>query len=276
LAKRFVAGEGIDDALAAVRRVNVRGMSTTLDYLGEDVAEERDAAHITAVYCGLIDRLTSQSADANVSVKLSAVGQLISEDLALANLERILAKARPSGMFVRLDMEGSATVDSTYRILERARAAYESVGPVIQAHLHRAAADTRRCIERGIRVRLCKGAYKEPPDIAIQDMRLVRRNYMALAEALLADGAYPGIATHDRRLIAATQAFVRRNNIGSNRFEFQMLFGIRPHEQERIVADGYRLRIYIPFGTHWAGYFYRRITERKENALFVVTSLFSR
>jgi len=274
LAKRFVAGESIDDAVAAVRRVNLRGMSATLDYLGEDVLAERDAAHTTRVYCDLIDRIASR--DANVSVKLSAIGQAISEDLAAANLERIMAKAATTGMFVRLDMEGSATVDSTYRILDRARASYEHVGPVIQAYLRRAGADVRRCIDRRIRVRLCKGAYKEPSEVAIQDMRLIRSNYMSLAQALLSEGAYSGIATHDRRLIAATQAFAAREKLGPDRFEFQMLFGIRPQAQARIVADGYRLRIYIPFGTHWAGYFYRRIAERKENALFVVSSLFSR
>ena len=276
LAKRFVAGESVEDAVRAVRSTNARGMAATLDFLGEDVFEERDAAHTTDVYCELIDRIDAVGADANVSVKLSAIGQAIAEDLAVANLERIIACARPKNMFVRLDMEGSATVDSTYRIMDRARTHYDLVGPVIQAYLHRAGSDAARCIAQSVRVRLCKGAYREPPEVAIARMPLIRRNYMAIAERLLSDGNYPGIATHDRALIAAVRAYVERNNIAAQRFEFQMLYGVRPEAQRRIVADGYRLRVYIPFGTHWAGYFYRRIAERKENALFVVTSLFGR
>lgn len=276
LAKRFVAGEGIGDAIAAVQRTNARGMSATLDFLGEDVINEGDASQNSQVYCDLITRLHATGVDANVSVKLSAVGLAISEDLAFENLSRIIALARPMGMFVRLDMEGSKTVDATYRILDRARAQYEHVGPVVQAYLKRAPSDVRRCIDRRVRVRLCKGAYKEPPDLAIQPMPLIRRQFLELAERLLTDGVYPGIATHDHALIAAVKAFAVHKEIGPDRFEFQMLYGIRPETQSTIVREGYRLRVYIPFGTHWAGYFYRRITERKENALFVVSSLFGR
>lgn len=276
LAKRFVAGEGIEDAIGAVRRINARQMSATLDFLGEDVHGEQDAAQVTQVYCDLVDRLVAARTDANISVKLSAIGQAIAEDLALQNLRAIIARARPHAMFVRLDMEGSATIDSTYRILDRARQEYEHVGPVVQAYLHRAPADVKRCIEQRVRVRLCKGAYKEPPDVAIQPMRLTRAQYLRLAEQLLEGGVYPGIATHDRQLIGAVKAFALRKKVTANRFEFQMLYGIRPRAQAAIVAEGFRLRVYIPFGTHWAGYFYRRIAERKENALFVVSSLFSR
>ena len=276
LAKRFVAGERIDDAIAAVRTVNARGMSATLDFLGEDVESERDAAATTSVYCDLVERLDAAGSNANISVKLSAIGQAIAEDLAVENLRRIIAKARPLQMFVRLDMEGSKTVDSTYRILDRARTEYEHVGPVVQAYLHRAPADVQRCIEQRLRVRLCKGAYREPPSIAVQKMPEIRRQYRELAERLLSEGNYPGIATHDASLIAAVKAYASARAIDSSRFEFQMLFGIRPRRQAQIVSEGYRLRVYIPFGTHWAGYFYRRIAERKENALFVVSSLFSR
>jgi proline dehydrogenase len=173
-------------------------------------------------------------------------------------------------------MEGSMTVDSTYRILERVRATYEDVGPVVQAYLHRAEADVKRLVEHQVRVRLCKGAYEEPPEVAIQRMPLIRRNYMLLAEQLLGRGTYCGIATHDRALIDAVQAFVERRQIDRASFEFQMLYGIRTSAQQALVRDGYRMRIYVPFGTHWAGYFYRRLAERRENLFFVLRNLFER
>lgn len=276
LARRFVPGETIESAIGAVRALNADRLSATLDFLGEDVFNEADAAHTTDTYIQMIDAIGHAGVDSNVSVKLSAIGQAITEDLAVANLKRIIERARPSNMFVRLDMEGSKTVDSTYRIMERVRSEYELVGPVVQAYLKRGAADVARHITAQVRVRLCKGAYGEPPDVAIQEMPLIRRNFAQLAEALLAHGNYPGIATHDDYLIDAVRSFVEREHIPADRFEYQMLYGIRPEKQRAIVADGYRLRVYVPFGTHWAGYFYRRIAERKENLYFVVRSLFSR
>ena len=276
LAKRFVPGETIESAIAAVRRLNDDKLTATLDFLGEDVFNEADAAHTTDTYVEMIEAIGHAGVDSNVSVKLSAIGQAISEDMATANLKRIVERARPSGMFVRLDMEGSKTVDSTYRIMERVRPEYEHIGPVVQAYLRRAASDVDRHISAGTRVRLCKGAYGEPPGEAIQEMPLIRRNYAQLAEKLLAHGNYPGIATHDDYLIDAVRAYVEHENIPADRFEYQMLYGIRPEKQKAIVANGYRMRVYVPFGTHWAGYFYRRLAERKENVYFVVRSLFSR
>jgi proline dehydrogenase len=276
LAKRFVPGESIESAIAAVKRLNADRMSATLDFLGEDVLNEREAAQTTSTYLEMIDRINAAGVDSNVSVKCSAIGQAISEDLAVVNLVKILEKARPTNMFVRLDMEGSTTVDSTYRICDRARASYEHVGPVVQAYLKRAPADVAKHVHDGVRVRLCKGAYREPPDVAFQKMADIRRNYMDVARTLLSDGTYPGIATHDDRLIDGVKAHVQAEKIGPERFEFQMLYGIRPEKQRAIVAQGYRMRVYVPFGTHWAGYFYRRLAERKENVLFVVRSLFSR
>ncbi|HEY5093707.1 MAG TPA: proline dehydrogenase family protein [Candidatus Eremiobacteraceae bacterium] len=276
LARRFVPGETIESAVGAVRSLNADKLSATLDFLGEDVFNEADAAHTTETYINMIDAIGHAGVDSNVSVKLSAIGQAMSEDLAVANLNRIIERARPSNMFVRLDMEGSKTVDSTYRIMERARADYEHVGPVVQAYLRRASGDVDRLISAGVRVRLCKGAYGEPEDVAIQEMPLIRRNYAQLAEKLLGQGTYPGIATHDDYLIDAVRAFVERENIPSDRFEYQMLYGIRPEKQKAIVAGGYRMRVYVPFGTHWAGYFARRLGERKENVYFVLRSLFSR
>lgn len=276
LARRFVAGETVGDAMRAVRELNAAGLSATLDFLGEDVLREEEAARTAGVYLDVLDAIERGGLDANVSVKLSAIGQAISEDLAFAHLDRILERARRMNAFVRLDMEGSATVDSTYRILERARANHAQVGPVVQAYLHRAAADVERLIAQQVRVRLCKGAYKEPPDVALQRMPDIRRNYIALARRLLEDGMYPGIATHDESLIQAVRAFVEERRIGPERFEFQMLYGIRPDRQRAVRALGYRMRVYVPFGTHWAGYFARRLAERKENVFFVLRSLFSR
>ncbi|MBV8222685.1 MAG: proline dehydrogenase family protein, partial [Candidatus Eremiobacteraeota bacterium] len=232
--------------------------------------------HTTRVYLDMIDRIVAARADCNVSVKCSAIGQAISEDLALANLARIIERARPHDMFVRLDMEGSATVDSTYRLLERARAIYPDVGPVVQAYLRRAEADVERAIEQAWRVRLCKGAYKEPPSVAFQHMAEIREHFLVSARALLERGTYPAIATHDERIITAVKAYAGEHNIANGSFEFQMLYGIRPERQRELRREGHRVRIYVPFGTHWAGYFYRRMAERRENVFFVVRSIFSR
>jgi proline dehydrogenase len=166
--------------------------------------------------------------------------------------------------------------DATLRVFERAFATHENVGIVLQAYLKRTAGDVERAIEGAVRVRLCKGAYNEPAEIAYKNMPEIRTNYLRLARELLSRGSYPGLATHDRRLIAALQAFVAQEDIASDRFEFQMLYGCRPHVQRRLVAQGYRLRIYVPFGTNWAGYFYRRVIERRENALFALSSILSR
>ena len=276
LARRFVAGEQLDDAMTAVRRLNALGLSASLDFLGEDVLSEREAAASATMYCDMVERIAALGLDANISVKLSAIGQSIDEDLAFGNLRRIIAVARPHAMFIRLDMEGSATVDSTYRVLDRARAEYESIGAVIQAYLHRAEADVQRLIAAGIRMRLCKGAYKEPAAVAIQRMPLIRRNYMELAERMLASSVYCGIATHDQYLIDAVRAFAQRQHIATNRYEFQMLYGIRTAAQQALLREGFRMRVYVPFGTHWAGYFYRRLAERRENVLFVLGNLFKR
>jgi proline dehydrogenase len=274
LARRFVAGETVDSAMAAVARLNANDLSATVDFLGEDVREESEAARTAQTYLEMIDRIVAAGADCNVSVKLSAIGQAFSEDVAFENLRRIIGRARPSNMFIRLDMEGSATVDSTYRIFERARAIYEHIGPVVQAYLHRAAADVERCIQLGVRVRLCKGAYREPPAVALQKMSDIRANYLKLAERLLANGKYPGIATHDEGLIRAVQQFAKSNAIAQDRFEFQMLYGVRSRRQRALRAEGYRMRVYVPFGTHWAGYFYRRVTERKENVFLALRGIF--
>ena len=277
LAKRFIAGETVDEAMDAVAALNAAGITATLDFLGEDVTAAAEAERTRDAYFALLEAIRVRGVETNVSVKLTAMGLLIDEDFALENLRAVLAAAaRNSDPFVRIDMEGSAVTEATLRVFERAFAETKHVGPVLQAYLKRTPADVERAIALGARVRLCKGAYGEPPELAYKDMPTIRRQFMRSAEALLERGNYPGIATHDERVISAVETYVRERGIARDRFEFQMLYGVRPEIQRRLVAQGYRLRVYVPYGTHWAGYFYRRITERPENLIFAVRSMISR
>jgi proline dehydrogenase len=277
LAKRFVPGETIESAVEAVSALNAAGMTATLDFLGEDVRERVEADRTRDTYVRMLDAIAREGARTNVSVKLTALGLLIDEDVAVENLTAIVERAAPlADPFVRIDMEGSAVTDATLRVFERVFATHPNVGPVLQAYLRRTPADVERMIQIGARVRLCKGAYNEPAEIAYKDMPTIRREYLRLAEALLSRGRYPGIATHDERIIDAVKAYVSAQAIPTERFEFQMLYGVRPEVQRSLVREGYKVRIYVPFGTHWAGYFYRRITERPENALFALRSMVSR
>jgi proline dehydrogenase len=278
LSKRFVAGETNDSAIAAVRQLNEQGMTATLDFLGEDVLERDAATKTRDAYFHMTDAIAAAGVQCNVSVKLTAMGMLVDENFALENLTSILeyAQTKNPDPFVRIDMEGSAVTQATLNIFERAYAAHKNVGPVLQAYLRRTPQDVERAIELGARVRICKGAYNEPPDVAYKEMPQIRKQYLECAKALLTRGNYPGIATHDVELIEAIKAFTHNNGIPNDKFEFQMLYGIRPSVQRQLVRDGYRLRIYVPFGTHWAGYFYRRVAERKENALFALSGIFSK
>jgi len=277
LAKRFVAGETIGSAIDAVRALNTAGMTATLDFLGEDVLE-RDAAIATReAYIAVLERIRETGVQSNVSVKMSAMGLLIDDAFALDNLTRILHFAqRNADPFVRIDMEGSALKQVTLDLFERAYAHDKNVGIVLQAYLKRTPADVARMIELGARVRLCKGAYNEPAEIAIKEMTEIRKQYLSLAKELLDRGNYPALATHDRELIGEIRSYVRERGIPPARFEFQMLFGCRPQLQRELVADGYRVRVYVPYGTHWAGYFFRRVMERRENAVFALSSLWSK
>lgn len=277
LARRFVAGETIDDAIEAVRTLNAQGMSATLDFLGEDVLAREDAVRTRETYEAMLGAIARSGVDSNVSVKLTAMGLLIDEAFTLENLLAIMKRAQGNrDPFVRIDMEGSAVTEATLRVFREAFAVERNVGPVLQAYLKRTPADVDDAIALRARVRLCKGAYNEPAEIAYKEMPQIRVQYLELAKKLLRSGTYPGIATHDRRLIAAVKEYVTAEGISRDAFEFQMLYGCRPSVQREIVAQGYRLRIYVPFGTHWAGYFYRRVLERRENALFAISSIFSR
>ena len=277
LAKRFVAGETIVSALDAVRKLNARGLTATLDFLGEDVTASADARHTRDVYLEMLAAIGRSELRTNVSVKLTALGLRVDEEMCVEHLAEIVARAATlADPFVRIDMEGSTVTEATLRVFERIFARHGNVGPAIQAYLYRSPRDVERAIALGARVRLCKGAYGEPEQLAIADMPTIRKAYLRLAEALLSRGTYPAIATHDERVIEAVRAYAAERCISKDRFEFQLLYGVRPDLQARLARDGYNVRIYIPFGTHWAGYFYRRITERKENALFVLRSLVSR
>jgi len=277
LAKRFVAGETIDSALEAVRDLNAHGLTATLDFLGEDVTDVAEAERTRETYLEMLTSIERSALRTNVSVKLTALGLRVSEDRCAHFLAEILERAAPlRDPFVRIDMEGSAVTAATLRLFETAYARRRNVGPVIQAYLKRSPDDVEHAIALGARVRLCKGAYSEPETLALHDMPSIRKAYLRMAEALLSRGHYPGIATHDERIIEAVKAYAAMQGIGPERFEFQLLYGVRPELQRELVREGYNVRVYVPFGTHWAGYFYRRITERKANAFFVLRSLVQR
>jgi proline dehydrogenase len=271
-ASRFVAGETIESGVAAARDLAARGITASLDFLGESVTEEREAVAARDQYLRMLDRMAAAGVEVNVSVKLTQMGLDIDEDLCAANLTRILEKAREAGGFVRLDMEGSTYTQRTLdffkqRLLERFG---RHCGVVIQAMLRRSEADVADLIAHGARVRLCKGAYLEPSAVAFPEKADVDRSYVALMERLLAEGNYPGIATHDDVIIRHAQSFAQRSRIGSDRFEFQMLYGVRRDLQGRLRRAGHRMRVYIPFGTQWYPYLMRRLAERPANIAFIL------
>jgi proline dehydrogenase len=276
VASRFVAGESLEQVTAAVRALNQKGMLSTLDFLGESVTTEDEVAVVVDTYLRLFQLIRSEKLNANVSVKLTALGLDIGDDLAERNMIRLL-QAAGSDQFIRIDMEGSPftqrTLDLFYRLWD-GTPPMRNVGVVIQAYLHRSADDIQRLIRAGARVRLCKGAYKEPETVAFQDKADVDTNYVALMRRLLKDGHYPGIATHDSAMIDATKQYARENSIDSSRFEFQMLYGVRRELQEQLVQEGYNVRVYTPFGDHWYPYFMRRLAERPANLWFAVNSIF--
>ena len=271
-ASRFVAGETNATATAAALELKALGIATSLDLLGESVTREADAVAARDEYLRMLDALKASGAEINVSVKLTQMGLDIDEALCLDNMRRILGRARELGGFVRLDMEGSAYTQRTLDFFERHLVAEfkAHTGVVIQSCLRRSAADVARLIELGARVRLCKGAYLEPADVAFPDKRDVDRQYVTLMEQLLRHGNYPGLATHDVRILEQAKAFVTREGIPAARFEFQMLYGVRRDLQERLRADGFNMRVYIPFGTQWYPYLMRRLAERPANIVFIL------
>jgi proline dehydrogenase len=273
VARRFVAGETLDDAIEAAREVNRTKRSASLDLLGENVSDEAGARRAAEGYLAIFDRIAREKIDANVSLKLTQLGLDLGEPHCQTLLEGIVRHAAELGNFVRIDMEGSAYTQRTVEITKRVRAKYSNVGTVMQAYLYRAEQDVNGLLSAGCRMRLCKGAYQEPPEIAFPKKEDVDANYIQLMKVLLSSGIYHGIATHDPAMIQATKDFVRERNIGPEKFEFQMLYGIRTDLQEQLVREGYRLRVYIPFGTDWFPYFMRRLAERPANVAFFLRSL---
>jgi proline dehydrogenase len=273
LARRFVAGPGPESAIVAGQKLHARGIRATFDLLGEDVLDREAALRSVQANEQLLRRIPSEI-ERNVSIKLTMFGLEISEEFCRENVAHLLDTARAVGGFVRIDMEGSKHTQGTLDLFHRLRETYDNVGIVLQAYLHRTPGDVKEAIARGDRVRLCKGAYKEPPEIAHQDMDHIRKAYRELTHQLLDHGNYPAIATHDEILVRDTLGYAAVQKIPSDRFEFQMLYGLRPRRWDELVDAGHRVRIYVPYGTHWFPYFYRRLRERRENIYFVLRNLF--
>ena len=276
MARRFVAGKTPEAALRAVRKLNEHNISATLDILGENVTNRQEAARAADAYINLLDRIAKAGVDSNVSLKLTMMGLDIDNELCFDNARRVLQAASRHGNFVRVDMEGSDYTQRTLDLVHRLFAQSPNIGAVVQSCLHRSENDVEALIKAGITTRLCKGAYREPREIAYPDRRDVRTNYSKLMRLLLEHGRRPAIATHDTKLINECKALVARNGMAKDRFEFQLLYGIRRALQRQVAAEGYRVRCYVPFGTHWLPYLMRRLRERRANLYFVLRHLFRR
>ena len=270
-AQRFVAGETLEEVLDSVAALNAKGISASLDLLGESVHAESEARAAGAEYVRMLDRIAERKINANVSLKLTAMGLDLSRDLCLEIVRGILDRARELDTFVRLDMESTqytdVTLDMFYDALFPVYAGH--VGIVLQSYLRRTDADVERAITAQCRVRLCKGAYQEPATLAYPDKTDVDASYVRAMQALMARGNYPGLATHDERIIVEAKQYAATRGIGRDRFEFQMLYGIRRDLQESLAREGYNMRVYVPFGTQWYPYLMRRLAERPANVAFI-------
>src|SRR6202789_3857077 len=276
MSARFVAGRSVEEVLTAATAVNSHGMSATLDSLGENVHSPQEAKEAADVYHRLLDAIAQRQLDANVSVKLTQMGMDLDPELAFATVAALVKHAVAANTFVRIDMEGSEYTQATIDLVCKLHAIEENrgrVGVVIQAYLFRSGADIDRLLAQGIRIRLCKGAYQEPPNLAFPDKADVDRNFVRLMQILLPSGVYHGIATHDEKMIEATCQFAKERGIPPDQYEFQMLYGVRRDLQRSLVAKGYPGRVYIPFGTEWFPYFMRRLAERPANLLFIARNL---
>jgi proline dehydrogenase len=275
--RRFVAGETLEEVLAATAAVNQAGQTVSIDNLGENVTNADEARSSAALYHQLLDAIAERKLQANVSLKLTHMGLDVDAALAEELVSKLVAHARETRNFVRVDMEGSPHTQRTLDLVHKLHAVdgnQDAVGAVIQSYLHRSRKDVEELLAARIRIRLCKGAYQEPPEIAFQKKADVDSNYVALTKMLLKSGVYHGIATHDEKMIQATLDFARAERVPADAFEFQMLYGIRRDLQQSLVRDGWRMRVYIPFGTEWYPYFMRRLAERPANVFFVMKNLF--
>ena len=275
LASRFVAGETIDEAMSTVRDLSASNLSASLDLLGESVLHAEEAQRACRTYLDLLERIHSAKANANVSVKLTQMGLDIDEQLCVSNMRAIIGQAKQYDSFVRIDMEQSSYTAKTLQLFTDALHPEfgNAAGVVLQSYLRRTAADVDAMIALRARVRLCKGAYQEPEDVAFPKKSDVDANYIACMERLLERGNYPGIATHDVKIIDHAKAFAKQQGISAERFEFQMLYGVRRDLQYRLRREGYNMRVYVPFGTHWYPYLMRRLAERPANIAFITANI---
>jgi len=275
-ARRFIAGESIEEAVECVKDLPGKGLLLTLDYLGESVSSAAAASAAAADYVQIIDAIVKSGVERNISLKLTQLGLDVDRATAVDNMRRILEPADANGFFARIDMENSPYTDATLDILDTLwRQGHHNVGTVIQSYLKRSADDIRRLNALGARVRLVKGAYKEPKNVAYQKKSEVDAGFIELMRLLLDEGSYPAIATHDTNMIDATKAYARSKGYANDRFEFQMLYGIRRDLQTALVKEGYRVRVYVPFGKQWYPYFMRRLGERPANVAFVLKGILS-
>lgn len=273
LVSRFVAGEHVDEAIAAIQQLNIRGMQATLDFLGESVHSREAASAAALQYIALLHAINRAGVNSHASLKLTQMGLDVDAELCQRNVERIVAQAQSFNNFVRIDMEASSYTQQTLDMFQGIYAKHKNVGIVIQAYLYRSKDDIQMLNALGARVRLCKGAYNEPADVAFPQKADTDNNFITLMQLLLSEGNYPAIATHDERMINATISYAQRHGISAERFEFQMLYGVRRDLQARIIRDGYRLRIYVPYGEEWYPYLMRRMAERPANLIFILSGV---
>jgi proline dehydrogenase len=271
---RFVSGEELQDGLNAVKKINSEGAIATLDHLGEEVSEPEEAIAATEVYLNALEQINNNRVDTNVSVKPTQVGLKVDKKLCEENFARIIEKAKKYDSFVRMDMEGSDCTQDTLDVFYNLRKKYDNLGIVIQTYLYRSEKDVDEILKLGGRIRLCKGAYKEPKEIAFPKKQQVDENFVKLMQKMLLSGIYHGIATHDEKIIETAKEFAQKNNIPKESFEFQLLYGIRTELQYQLIRQGYNVRIYIPFGRQWYPYFMRRLAERPANLFFFLKNFF--
>jgi proline dehydrogenase len=272
--RRFIAGENIEAAIITIKELNKVGITATFDHLGESTTSKAEADADVREYLRLLGRIEETGVESNVSVKLTQLGLDIDETYCLENTRHIVAEAHRLGNFVRIDMEDSTKTDATLRIFKQLFNEFGNVGIVLQAYLYRTEKDVDDVLAMGARIRLCKGAYNEPTEVAFPEKADVDANFVKLAQKLLVSGIYHGIATHDMRMIRATQEFAAREGISKDKYEFQMLYGVRRDLMLQLAQEGYRIRTYVPYGEFWYPYFMRRLAERPANVWFVVKSLF--
>ena len=274
--RRFVAGEDLPDAVEAIRQLNRKNISASFDHLGESITSEAATRIEVDEYVRVLDSIEENKLNSNVSVKLTQLGLDIGLDVCYANTRRIVEAALRYNNFVRIDMEDSSKTEGTLEVFRRLRSEFDNVGIVVQAYLYRTEKDIEDLLKIGARIRLCKGAYKEPPSVAFANKSDVDANFVKLTRILLSSGIYHGIATHDENMVNAAREFADADGISKAKFEFQMLYGIRRDLQEQLVQQGYRMRVYVPYGRYWYPYFMRRLAERPANVWFVLRNALRR